>query len=125
MAHCIRGGARQGAHGRQTRCPLPHAMLAPLCSAQLSLSTNQIGAAGAAELAKALATNHTLTAVCLVWHTACAVRRGGALIDVGCDAHCPTLCLLHSARRSSLSVATKLAMLALPNLRRFLRSTTH
>jgi len=35
-----------------------------LCLAQLSLFNNQIGTAGTADLAKALAVNRTLTAVC-------------------------------------------------------------
>jgi len=52
------------------RCPLPHAVPVPLGSVQLNLDDNQIGAAGAAELAKALAINCTLTRVCLAWHSA-------------------------------------------------------
>jgi len=50
--------AKQGTHWRRMRCPLSHAVYAPLCSAQLILFGNQIGAAGTAELAKALTTNH-------------------------------------------------------------------
>jgi len=41
-----------------------------LCSAQLVLYINQNGAAGAAELAKALATNGALTYVCMPWYNA-------------------------------------------------------
>jgi len=41
-----------------------------LCSTQLDLRKNQIGDAGAAELAEALAINRTLTEVCLAWHAA-------------------------------------------------------
>jgi len=101
-----------------TDCRRPHTVPAPICSAQLYLRNNQIGDAGAAELAKALATNSTLTYVCWVWHTAYLAGRGEAPIDVGCDAHGPTLCLLHSARRSSISAATWSAMLVLQSLRR-------
>jgi len=43
---------------------------AVLCSTQLYLSANQIGDAGAAELATALAINRTLTRVCLAWRGA-------------------------------------------------------
>jgi len=38
------------------------------CPAQLKLSYNQIGAAGAVELAKALAVNRRLTSVCNARH---------------------------------------------------------
>jgi len=49
---------------------------ASLCSMQLELGANQIGDAGATELAKALAANHTLTLVRMTWRGACTIGRG-------------------------------------------------
>jgi len=62
VARCMRDGAR-----RSTLDAMPIALL---CSTQLTLVNDQIGDAGVAELAKALATNRTLTQVCLAWHGA-------------------------------------------------------
>jgi len=50
------------------RRPFLYAVSAPLYSAQFYLGVNQIGDAGAAELAKALASNDTLTEVCMARH---------------------------------------------------------
>jgi len=52
------------------RCPLSHAVSSPLYPVKLDLSFNQIGDDGAAELAKALSINLTLTWVCIAWHKA-------------------------------------------------------
>jgi len=92
------------------------------CSAQLNLSMNQIGPAGAAELAKSLAANVALTRVCCHsaryqndgWGTewlCVAAEARGRNTRVGC-LHSPRAYSL--ARRSSSSVATTgLAMEAL------------
>jgi len=64
--------------GRDTH----YAFHASLCLVQLYLNSNQIGDAGAAELAKALATNNTLTEVCIAWHTVCVTGRAEAHIGV-------------------------------------------
>jgi len=71
--------------------PLRHAVHAPICSAQLKLNNNHIGALGAAAIANALTTNHTLTHVCC---GPILAERGEARIDAGCDVRCATLCLL-------------------------------
>jgi len=75
-ARCMIDRAKQSTYWRRVRCPLSHAVSALLCSVQLNLVGNKISAAGTAELARALATNRTLTHVCMAWRGACAMGRG-------------------------------------------------
>jgi len=113
---------------RSARCARsvrPPQRLLPLGSAQLDLHGRQIGATGAAELAKALATNNTLTRVCMAWHGACIMGRGE-----GCTLMSDEMPPLPHAVpvilywRSSISLTTRSAVLVLRSLRRPLRSTT-
>jgi len=107
-----------GAH-----CPFVPTLL---CSAQLYLNGNQIGDAGAAELAKALTTNSTLIHVCMAWHIACLTGRGEVLIDVECGAHFPIMPALPLPTRcSSISTGTRSATLELRSLRRLCQPIAH